>query len=343
MVVILLIFFVFIFFVAFYPPRNEQAKKSLFWLVGICLAVNAGLRESVDLDYVGYLSYYNSVENGLALEPTFHIISYIVRNILFDNVIFLFLIYAILGVILKMIAIKQLTNLWFLSLLIYLSFLYILQDMTQIRAGVATGILLLCIKPLYERNFKRFILYVIIATLFHYSALLILPLWFLKPVKINTLLYASLIPIAYCCHFLDISFSRLLPLIPIDAIQNKAQLYIDITKNMQNEQTNVFNIIQVLKCFVSFFLLWKINLITVHNKYAPLLLKIYILSAVFFLLFSDIPGLGFRGSELLGIVEIIVIPLMVYAFSPSRWAAIFPVLIGAILIYVNLFYTKLIM
>lgn len=342
MVVILLIFFIVISLLVLYLPRYEQMKRIFFVFIGICLIANSGLRGPVDNDYAGYVKYYTYVEDGFAVEPTFYLISYIIKNILFDNIIFLFLIYAILGVTLKMIAIKQLTELWFLSLLIYLSFFYVLQDMTQIRAGVATGMLLLCIKPLFERNFKRFILYATIAVMFHYSAILILPLWFLRPVKINVILYGSLIPIAYCFHFLDISFSRLLPLIPVDAIQSKAQLYIDITKNMQSEGTNVFNIIQVLKCLLSFLFLWKINLITIHNKYAPLLLKIYILSAVFFLLFSDISGFGFRGSELLGIVEIILIPLIVYIFYPLRWASFFLIIIAAIMMYVNLFHTKLI-
>lgn len=71
-------------------------------------------------------------------------------------------------------------------------------------------------------------------------------------------------------------------------------------------------------------------------------MKIYILSAVFFLLFSDIPGFGFRGSEILGVVEIILIPMVVTVFSPSRLAVIFPVTIATIMIYVNLFYLKLI-
>lgn len=275
MVGILLLFYVFIVLISLYPFRHEQTKKAIFWFLGVCLVLNAGLRGDVDNDYAGYVKYYLFSDYGFNVEPAFHAIVYVVRNILFDNVVFLFLIYAILGVLLKMVAIKQLTSLWFLSLLIYFSFFYILQDLTQIRAGVATGILLLCIKPLYERNFKRFVLYTIIAFLFHYSALLILLLWFLKPVKINVFLYAILIPTAYCFYYLDISFSKLLLLIPIDAIQSKVEIYYNISESAQSVQTNVLNIMQILKCLLSFFLLWKIDIITTYNKYAPLLLKIY--------------------------------------------------------------------
>ena len=106
--------------------------------------------------------------------------------------IYLFLLFAILGVSFKLIAIKQLTELWFLSLILYLSNFFILHEMTQIRAGVASAFLLLCVKPIYDRDLKRFLLFAVLGFLFHYSAIVILPLWFLGiKARKNVLLFSN--------------------------------------------------------------------------------------------------------------------------------------------------------
>ena len=320
-------------------PKQNRSNVILF---GIILILIATFRDGADRDYYNYVAYYDSIQIGdIFIEPTFWLISLLVRVILFDNVIFLFLIYAILGVGLKMMAIKELTNLWLLSIAIYISFYYILQDLTQIRSGVATGIFLLSLKPLYERKLKLYIVHCTIAAAFHYSAILLFPLVFLRGQKMNIWLYATLIPASYSLYFLGISFYEILAYIPIDFIQQKVILYIRLAGISDGETLNVFSNLQLMRCSICFFILWKKDLIHEHNRYVLLLIKIYIISIALFVLFVDIPVFAFRASELLGIVEIIVVPLLIYAFASSRLRLVFPMIVGAFLIYIQLFYIGL--
>jgi hypothetical protein len=202
MIFLLLSIFVIIAMIAIFPPNTKLVYNLFFILCGILLMVIAAFRGDGDSDYSGYIEMFNR-QDFFVVEPTFTLISYIVRTFLGGNVIYLFIIYAILGVTIKLFAIKQLSELWFLSVVIYVSNFFILHEMTQIRAGVASAFLLLCVKPIYERNGKMFLLFTTIACLFHYSAIIILPLWFLTTNPKKTWLLLS-VPISYSFFFLNI-------------------------------------------------------------------------------------------------------------------------------------------
>lgn len=316
---------------------------ALFIALGIILIFVATFRgPGVDCDYEAYVKYYNEVDVDATLEPTFFIISLIVRRFCFDNVVFLFFIYAVLGIYLKFRGIKELTDLGILSIMVYLSCYYVLHDLTQIRAGVASGLLLLCIKPLYERKLGKFLLLSIIAVLFHYSAIVVLFLWFIKPKTLNRKFYLLLIPMGYCCCFCGIHMSNVLTMIPISAVQQKVNAYLYLSEYSDSLPVNIFSVLFLLRCIIAYFLLWKVDLIHISNKYVYVLLKIYLWGLVSYLFFSDVPGFSTRISELLGVVEFVLYPFMTYVLMPRKVGFLFPILLGIIILSVNLFYLHLI-
>lgn len=232
---------------------------------------------------------------------------------------------------------------WFLACTIYIANFFILQDMTQIRTGVATGMLLLSIKPLYERRWKPFLLFSGIAIFFHYSAFLLLPLWILNTKNFNKYLYGSLIVLAYCFYFTGLTVTELLSYIPIEYIQEKLILnYKAITIQAGSTTINPFTINQTLRLIITVLLFWKLERITNYNKYIPLLLKIYVIGISSFLLFVDIPAFTLRISEFFQIVEIILIPSLIYTFKNKRIGIWLPISISIFFILMNLFHAKLI-
>ena len=74
--------------------------------------------------------------------------------------------------------------------------------MVQIRASVAAGLLMLSFVPLYERKPVRFVITVVCAALFHVSALMILPFYFLNTKSINVKWYRRF------AHRLSVLFQR---------------------------------------------------------------------------------------------------------------------------------------
>lgn len=316
---------------------NPKYHNRFYIFLGIILIFTAGLRpDDIDQDYQNYLDsyYYPSFSRA---EPTFLIISHVVK-VCFGDPLYLFLIYASLGVIIKFTAFKELSNLYLLSGVIYLCNFFILHEMTQIRVGIAAAILLLCIKPIYDRNLKKFIVLVAISISFHYTSLMFLPLWFLKPKKINKYFYLF-IPIAYILAIKDFRIGYLIKYITIEEIQILYQLY--SSKVMDDTELNIFNLLILIRCLIGFILLYNIDKLTKINKYAILLLKIYILSIIIFILFSDLPVLSFRGSELYGIVEVILIPFLFYVFYRGKTSIFIPLTLGFLLLYMSLFINKI--
>jgi hypothetical protein len=337
-----LYFSIFLIISLFCLIKNERTKKIIFIFTGILLFSIAAFRGNNDFDYAGYIAVYNKAVsvNNLRIEPTFLFISFLVKHI-FNNVLFLFIIYAFLGVFLKFYAIKKLTDLYFLSILIYFSNFFIFHEMTQIRVGVASALLLISIKPLLERNFKVYIIIIFVAFLFHYSSLLALPLYFLNGKKINVTVFAIIIPFSYLLYFLHIHFAYLIDLIPIPEINFKFQQYKQLA-SLSSSKANLFNYLQLSRCLLSMVFLWKWELIQERNKYGILLIKIYIIAIALLVFLVDIPGLASRASELLMPVEIILIPFLMYIIKQKQLALAIVAIIALLFLCLDLFYTTLI-
>ena len=312
----------------------------MFFFLGLILILIAGFRsEEVVRDYVNYVTYFHDQE-FLVVEPAFVVISKIIYLLLGPYPIYLFVLFAILGVSFKLIAIKQLTELWFLSLVIYLSNFFILHEMTQIRAGVASAFLLLCVKPIYDRDLKKFLLFAGLGFSFHYSAIVILPLWFLGIKTRKKVLLFSL-PIGYLIYFSGIN---LITTIPISVVQNKISMYQKLMELGDEESIliNVFNLVFLARIAIFYFLLSKYELILFYNKYVPILMKIYCISLMSYLVLAFLPPIATRINELFAVVHIVLIPLIYYAFKPAWFSKSIVIFIGVCFLLINLFYLKLV-
>lgn len=322
----------------------QKSKNALlyYYLAGFSLILIAGLRsEDICRDYTEYRRYYEGIKNVgniFFIEPTF-----VLFTIITPRIEWLMLIYAVLGVSITLVGIRRLTKFYFLSLLIYFSAYFILHEMTQIRVGVATGLFLLCIEPIYNRKILKFTLITIIAASFHYSALIIFPLYFFRPNKINLILYFTIIPIAYLLHIFGIHFTSLIYLIPAgEAVHQKLMIHqLAMSSAEEIPQINVYNIIQLLRIILIYILLWKATLLQKSNKYFIVLIKIYILSVTSFVLFADIPVLSFRISELMGVAEIILLPMILYILKPQLIATILSILYAFGSLYMLIIYGKM--
>jgi hypothetical protein len=341
MITILLLLFVLVSFFTLFSIEDKKLKQIVFFLIGLVLIVIAGFRhEGIDRDYVNYVMMFQNKSDEI-VEPAFLFISVVLHRVFGDNSLYLFVVFAVIGVSIKFMSIKQLTELWFLSIVIYFSNFFILHELTQIRAGVASAFLLLCVKPIYDRDWKKFLLFAVMGFLFHYSAIVILPLWFLGLKARKKVLFFSL-PVAYLMYFSGIN---IITTIPISVIQSKITMYRTLME-LGNEESiliNVFNLVFLAKIIIFYFLLSKYELILTYNKYIPILMKIYCISLMSYLVLAVLPPIATRISELFAIVDVILIPFIYYVFKPVWFSKSIVVFIGICLLLINLFYVKLIM
>lgn len=222
-------------------------KKTLvLFTVALLLIFIAGFRPiGLDRDSPNYVSLLNipfSQANFLDKEPAFWMLVEINRVLFSSNERTFFLIFAIIGVSLKILAINRLSSMPFLSLWAYICLYFILHEMTQIRAGVASGIFLLAIQDIVNRNLKKFIIKVLFASLFHYSAIVMLPLYFLNLRKISIIYFFLPVIGLFLAYFglskiLLLNFTDFLP----EFLSYKLRIYLSLLELGEYKEIHIFN------------------------------------------------------------------------------------------------------
>mgnify|MGYP001770686908 CR=1 FL=1 len=298
---------------------KKLISNLIFWGIGLLLALIAGLRPiGLDRDSLNYAAHIKSATevNFLDKEPAYWLIKWFNEVIFYGNIQTFFLIFAILGVSIKFLSIKRLSKLPFVSVFAYISMYFILHEMTQIRAGVASGIFLWSIPDIYKRNFKSFIIKVLFASLFHYSAIVMLPLYFLNPRKINIIYFFLPIIGLFLAYFglSKIIFLNITNSLP-EFLAYKIRLYLSLLELDLHAEIHIFNFFYSSLLIIFYFSLYYYVKNKAKFEYDILYVKILSLSLFIFYFFSFLPILAFRISEFLGIILIIFIPNLIFYFK----------------------------
>ena len=300
---------------AFIEERLPEYKWYLYILLGGILITMAALKPiGIDNDsgtYEIYFLHWDDPVFSVLVEPSFLFISQLLNHIT-HNVHWIFLFYASIGLTLKLQAIKKLTPLVFLAMAVYVSNYFILHEFTQLRASIASGILLLSVKPIAEGRRKRATLYMLVAMVFHYSSAALFPLLLLNNKEMNLqqrVVWALVIPFGYVLWITGISI--------------------------------VFNLVYLVKILIYYFILYFYDTISGNNKYLPLLLKMEGLSLFCFSGLSAIPILAFRISELYGIVEVVLFTCVFYTVNPKWLGKLTVIIIALALFAINVFYNDI--
>ena len=341
MVVILILLFIIVATLAILENEEEYTYKTyVYWGLAIILVAIAGLRE-VGLDHDSenyeYIFTHSDPDVFELLEPSYLFISYIL-SFFTDDIHVLFLVYACLGVLVKMKAIKELTPLYFLPIIVYLGNYFMLHEMTQIRAGVAASMLLMSIRPMTEGRKWVATGWLLIALLFHFSSIVLFPLLFLSTTEMSfrsKLIWGSTIPAVYLLYLVHLDPFHI---IPIPAFSEKIEIYQELKdKGIAGEDIFVFNYLQLFRIAIFYYTLYFYDVIKQYNKYLPLLTKMMAISIASYVFLSGIPILAIRVSELFGIVDIIMFVNLYYTLKPSYVVKGIIVLLAAALFYLDVF------
>lgn len=307
---ILVAIFIFVVIPALFITKSSKYDKYFYVFLSIILFIYVAFRPiGIDRDSKSYVALFYS---NIDIEVTFKSIKFIINRFLRGEVQYIFVIYALIGVSLKLKILRALSPLFILSILVYLSNFILQQDLTAIRAGAASTFILLSLIPLKNRNFFVFTLFIFSATLFHYSAFVALLLWFLSYKSMHKIYYL-IVPIGFLLYIFT-SHYTISNQIPILYFQNKLEAYLQ-SQEQGNQEINVLNAFLFIKCLIYYFLLYNSKKLIAYNLYFPILIKMYGWSIFIFLSFSFIPVLSFRISDFFGISEILLIPLITSLFK----------------------------
>ena len=222
-------------------------KRAALFSFAVLLILVAGLKPvGLDRDSLNYVQVLNSPVSGFFnnIKEPFYLLIIKLNGLVFSgSATGFFLIFAILGVSLKVYAIGRLSLAPLVSVSIYIPLYFVLHEMTQIRAGVASALFLLSLVDLTAGHKLNFVLKIVLGTMFHFSAIVGLAIIRLDPTKINKPFYLAL-PIV------GIGISIFLPIVSITEyllgyaptfISYKLGLYLTLLKEGRHSAINVFN------------------------------------------------------------------------------------------------------
>lgn len=290
--------------------------------------------------YAMYFAQYDSPMFELTVERSFLLLCGMVHSLFGDEIRVLFLIYAMMGVMLKMYALQRLAPFMSLSVALYISNFYILHEFTQIRVAVSAGLLLLMIPSLAERHYARSLGLMALAMVFHYSSILLLPLLLLSNKQMNVnqrLTWAGVILAGYAVHFAGINLTSL----PIPYFSDKLEAYQTVRESGMLDEINVFNMVYLVKIAIYFYLLLMYDTMKPYCPHLAIMLKLMGISLASFTAFSFLPVFAFRASELYGVVEILLFAYVFYTVRPEWLGKTLVVMISMSLFAINVFYNDI--
>lgn len=335
-----------VFFVIFIIAACEETisqKRAIFLGLAAILIAFAGLRSSgVDLDYEGYRTWFQDspilseiVDGTEALsqrDPGFTLICSLFKSfgIPFESLIFFA---AFVAIALKMRAIWLMSPMPLLSVFFYVPYLFLLQEMTQIRAGMAAAIFLCAIPSLVKKKYVSYVLLIILAACFHFSALIFIGFAFLRSPPKNSRVYFFALLLSVILAIFGFTLDFLFMRIASTGLDSRLSFYANAMAAGNEGATNLFNIVSLLNLLLSIILLIFYKKLSGINLYAAHIIRIQLISVITFFLLSGYPVMAFRLSELMGVVGMLAWPLV--AFAPDiNWGGkkVFLLLVGVALL-----------
>ncbi|WP_288614061.1 EpsG family protein [uncultured Bacteroides sp.] len=187
---------------AYFSVKAKDARLKLLFLVLSFLIVSmfCGLRFFVGNDYGGYYYIFRNCRLGYPtrIEPSFFLLNKIFSNSTYGYIYVLFVSSVITVWLLYKLLIK--CNILYLGVffLFTLNLLIMIND--QVRQGIALSIFLYGFQYVEKKFFFKYSLFVILATTFHYTAILLLPLYFIRCFTFKPWMWIFLLLLVFFLH-----------------------------------------------------------------------------------------------------------------------------------------------
>uniref|UniRef100_UPI004048EA31 EpsG family protein n=1 Tax=Aliarcobacter sp. TaxID=2321116 RepID=UPI004048EA31 len=333
-------------FLDFTKNKNlKYIKLVLVFLVFIILSLFAGLRnEHVGADYFNYIKmfeYAPSLDNIfdfqsfllVSTEPFYYALNVFTKT-LFDSYYSIFLLTALLAVGINSYNYNKYSPFVILSLLIYFSHLFLYKEMIQIRAGLASAILLFSIQYLYNKEKIKYFGVVLVASLFHSGALIFLPFYFFYKFNISNQTYYKLLAFSIVMYLLVDSKNLLLMFNDLGILPYAVYNYLIWDK--YNYSLGLFNPVTIKQFLVVLFLLKYRNLLSEKVNYFDAMLYLYIISTAWLIFFADFAIIAARVATFLSIVDVILLPSLIYVFKQKRLIYFAIWLYALMMLYLNI-------
>lgn len=304
-------------------PRYSKQLSIIYFLILLLIAV---FRYGVGNDFFAYEYLYNvynktiiyEISNSKAREEIlFRIISTVFNNMDLSYIVYLSFYSIISLYCIYKICIKYSTH-PLLSMLTFYSFFYFVWIFSGIRQGlvISLGVLLLLYCFEKKKNFL-FVVLISILCLIHTSAVVLIVLYFLSQInwQKSHLIYIFIFSIII--SIIPINFIRILPI-----FTDRISSYKTNESIINFDFQSIIRIMLVTIIFLYFSKIQKIN--DIHH----FILKFYILGICLYFLLKDIELIAARLSIYSRILEIILVPAILYITNKKYiWIVLLSIII----------------
>lgn len=340
------------------PKLNNRSKNGLYIAIGIMLILFIIMRDyTVNKDFCVYETIYRKIPSFELLKSNFTEYFKIIKtelsyaslcsflkstgNTKETNFTIIFSLYAIVGVTIKLYSISKLTDLKFLTLFVYGCNLYLLHEMTQIRAGIAIGFILLSVYYLMQDKYWHYFACFLVAGLFHTSSFMTIVLLLFRKSKADFRIWGAIFLFCVFLRCINFDILNLIDFLPFDYYQFKLKAYIRL-QNDEDFKINYFNVAFLIQNATIIACFFYKKFLERENPHINILLNMCCLSSCCFLFFGQLPGFAYRISEVFNCALMILIPTLSKVIRPKYIGELIIYLIGWLLFYINVFHSDLV-
>jgi len=251
---------------------QKKYEHFLFFLLFIMFWLISGLRYETGGDWNNYTKLFDRIPSideimfkkkynefaGLPVEIGYRTLCSLVKTIT-NNIQVIFFIISFCNSVLLFNSVKRYIPYPIVALMVYFSTLYFLLDMMYMRQCCAVMIFLYSIRFIKKRQGLRYFICCLLAISFHYSAILLLPLYFILNQKFSSLFVVVFVVVGLVIYFLKITWVSNVAIFLVDKFTGNpyiSRLITYLTSSNFNIRRSV-SIGFLFYFFVLFFVLLK--------------------------------------------------------------------------------------
>lgn len=301
--------------------RIRYKQRIIFYFVLWCiLSLFAGLRMN-NPDWESYCIIFEEIASGEgpgSSDIGFNILCWFI-SCFTNNPIAMFLCVASISVALNLDSFKKYSPYFILCVLYYFVHIYVLKEMIQIRAGLASAICIYGIRYLAFDRYKQFLIVLCIACSIHFSAIIWILVFFSLKWHFNIKMLKILLGLSLIIGLLC-PLGQFIKLF-LNGIDERLSAYIAYGDSGYAAELGVFTNLTTVKSILLliFVFLFEDALSLINIYFKPIIFS-YIIGLCWLLIFNDFAIVGARMSNYLLSVEPILISYLFMLFSvKSRW------------------------
>lgn len=288
--------------------ENKYFSRSLFLIVIGILAIFAGIRYQVGVDYNSYLSIFRHVYSIMRppyinIETGFKVIIVFFKSLGFPALSLFFVFSSVLLYFIQN-GIEKTSRYKFFSLFLFFLIFYITYVFNVLRQGIVMSIFIYLIPDIKKNNHLKIFVFSLIAFTIHNSGMFIIISYFLYFFSLDKKTYIIMTFASLIYYFNNQKFISLIITVLPNVLSSKLTTF--LTKfSGEVDLTSV-----LLRLIILILLMYYYNNLVQLKGYKGLF-NIYFFGFVFYILFSFQDELATRINMFFRILEIILLPAIV--------------------------------